>query len=129
LFKGKNLREIKPAMIEQYKAKRIGVSRAPATRVWRRAREKDLTDREALSLQQYSWPGNIRGLQNVIEKLKSKPYCARCVAQFMDHMALPLGWACLQQPLTLKSACATSKSIFSNSGQPKKKNASEMLVW
>lgn len=30
-FKGKNLREIKPAMIEQYKAKRIGVGRAPAT--------------------------------------------------------------------------------------------------
>lgn len=30
-FKGKNLREIKPAMIEQYKAKRIGAERAPAT--------------------------------------------------------------------------------------------------
>ena len=30
-FKGKNLREIKPAMIEQYKAKRIGAGRAPAT--------------------------------------------------------------------------------------------------
>jgi integrase len=30
-FKGKNLREIKPAMIEQYKAKRIGAGRAQAT--------------------------------------------------------------------------------------------------
>ena len=30
-FKGKNLREIKPAMIEQYKARRIGAGRAPAT--------------------------------------------------------------------------------------------------
>jgi site-specific recombinase XerD len=30
-FKRKNLRKIKPAMIEQYKAKRIGVGRAPAT--------------------------------------------------------------------------------------------------
>src|SRR6185503_19981337 len=30
-LKRKNLREIKPAMIEQYKAKRIGVGRAQAT--------------------------------------------------------------------------------------------------
>ena len=30
-FKGKNLREIKPAMIEQYKAKRIEAGRAQAT--------------------------------------------------------------------------------------------------
>ena len=30
-FKGKNLREIKPAMIEQYKARRIGAGRAQAT--------------------------------------------------------------------------------------------------
>jgi site-specific recombinase XerD len=30
-FKGKNLREIKPAMIEQYKAKRIGAGKAQAT--------------------------------------------------------------------------------------------------
>jgi integrase len=30
-FKRKSLREIKPAMIEQYKAKRIGAGRAPAT--------------------------------------------------------------------------------------------------
>jgi integrase len=30
-FKGKNVREIKPAMIEQYKAKRIGAERAKAT--------------------------------------------------------------------------------------------------
>ena len=30
-FKGKNLRDIKSAMIEQFKARRIGVGRAPAT--------------------------------------------------------------------------------------------------
>jgi hypothetical protein len=30
-FKGKNLRDIKPATIEQYKARRIGAGRAPAT--------------------------------------------------------------------------------------------------
>ena len=38
-FKGKNLREIKPVMVEQYKAKRIGAGRAQATVMQERKRE------------------------------------------------------------------------------------------
>ena len=94
-------------------------------------------------MQQYSWPGNIRELQNVIErcviladgevlrvepgmlmqelafgsdsdkrrpssdrieKLKSKPCCARRVARFTDHAALLLDLDCRRRRSIRKSA-------------------------